>query len=194
MENPFLKLEKALRQYRELCLPGNDACLMAYKFYDWGCVSHLLITRKENFSCKESALVFLINKFQQLDNDYGYLPVTDEDYLWEAYHCLIQEFAWQKITEIPSEKFINQYDDIIDVMTGCNSIEENGKFRYVYNNNGIYLNGQEYSGCYQLLDPLRGQRIEKCYAIFDEWGKKIQYMGISDRYYIYLTWAFGTFD
>lgn len=194
MQNPFLSLATGIPgNYGELCMAGRLAAVTYYKFYDTFGHGDLLITRKDQFPTAESAFVTIVNKFLEIDQEdnSAYVPpFTEDEFIWDAEQWLTPTYCMQEIKEIPAEKFLEKYESVNDIMTGFETFSEEGKNRFVYKTSGIFKAGQEYTGNYRWFDPLRGLVFEKCFSLFDDGWKKIEYLGVSAQFYIYLTWMY----
>lgn len=193
MQNPFLSLSIGLPGIiGKACMAGFDAAIMHYSFYEGtGSSCYLGIARKEQFADNESAFICMAMRHERFDGgpeemDFTeYISLsTEEDFVEDAEKTMIRIYGHAEIKEVPIQKFMDEYDEWIDNLTSWTRFYENERARYKYNDNGIYRNGEEYSGNYQLFHPLKDQDIEKTFLIMDEWNR-IEYFSISSCYYFF---------
>lgn len=198
MRNPFLQLSVGVSGIiGKACIAGYDAEMMFYGFYSgdgYGC--HLIITRKDQFAGDEEAFICIAMRHDRFDGGPETLNFTEylklcieEDFVEEAEKTMVPIYGTAEIKETEIEKFIDLYDEWVDSLTSYFRYYENEKMRFRYNDCGIYRNGEEYSGNYQLFHPLYGQDIEKCFHILEEWNRK-EYFAITTRYYVFLNQEF----
>lgn len=180
-------------EYGRLCMTGRHASVLTYQLCTLFGYGDIMITRKDQFLSAESAFVTILNKFieQDLKDNPRYQPPgNEEEFIWDAEPWLMPVYGMQEIKEIPVEKFLRQYEFIHDSVTGFETWYEEGKRRIVYQYESIRKDGDEYTGNYRRFDPLLGLEFEKCYAVFDEDWKRCEYLGVTGRFYIYLTWRY----
>lgn len=198
MKNPFLRSGDGFRgNIGKACMAGFDAEIMHYNFHDGtGESCYLGIARKDQFADDEGAFICLAMRYDRYDsgpetlNFAEYLKLsTEEDFIEDAEKTMIPVYGTAEIKETEIENFIDKYDEWVDSLTSYFRFYEEEKIRYKYNDSGIYRNGEEYTGNYQLFDPLHGQDIEKCFHILDEWNRK-EYFAICSRYYLFLNIEF----
>ena len=152
--------------------------------------------KKDQFAGDEEAFICLAMRHEYYDggpatfNFSEYLKLCiEEDFIEDAEKTMIPVYGSAEIKETEIEKFIEKYDEWVDSLTSYFRFYEGETMRYRYNDNGIYRNGEEYTGNYQLFHPLLGQDIEKCFHILDEWNRK-EYFAITTRYYVFLNQEF----
>lgn len=198
MENPFFKLSVGIKgNIGKACMAGFDAEIMNYRFHDgMGNSSYLGIARKDQFAGDQEAFICIAMRYHRYDGARETLNLTEylklstpEDFIEDAERTMVPVYGHAEIKEMTVEEFIKKYDDWIDCMTSYSGFQENGKIRYKYNDSGIYRNGEEYRGNYQLFHPLYGEDIEKCFLILDNWNRK-EYFAFTDRYYLFLNEEF----
>lgn len=198
MQNPFLKLTSGLPgNIGKACMSGFAAEIMHYGFFSGtGESCYLGIARKDQFAGDEEAFICITMRFDRFDhgpdnlNYREYIELsTEEDFVEIAEKTMVPVYGTVEIKETGIEKFIDLYDEWIDSLTSYFRFYENEKMRFKYNDNGIYRNGEEYTGNYQLFHPLLEQDIEKCFHILDEWNRK-EYFAITARYYVFLNQEF----
>ena len=174
-------------------MEGFAAEMMFYDFYSGiGSSCHLGIVRKEQFPNDEDALICMLLRYNFHENDSPAIPEeyvklsTEEDFVEDVTRMILPVYGKSETKEVLSGDFINLYTDWINEVTaGAVIHEKDGTFQFRYNDYEIFRNRGEYSGNYQLFDPLRGQIIHHCFQVLDAEYRK-EYIAITARYYLFL--------